>query len=140
MNIFTRHPTFDDIDELKLLTYDDTLIDLNHIDKWLIDSLENRQILLLIVDTNIAGVICWDLLWQNSVPLISWLKLKPEYQKQNITPILTSAALEILKNKGYKKILYGIYETVKDPSSISPHGYLEWPGKGKEFLYWMKIG
>jgi len=47
--------------------------------------------------------------------------------------------IEVLKEKGYKRILYTIYESKFDPSFIKSHGYLEWPNKEKEIFYWMKI-
>lgn len=112
---------------------------LNYIDQYARDAVRNERILVLEIEDKISGIICWDYIFYNTVPLVSWLYIKKDYRNKNYSNLLTSTLYDILRKKGYKRLLYSIHDTVQDPSSISPHGYLEWPDKTKETFYWMKL-
>lgn len=111
----------------------------NFIKQYAKDAIVNERLLVLEIEDKVCGIICWDYIWMYTVPLVTWLYIKQDYRNNNYTNLLTSALYNVLRQKGYKRLLYGIHETVEDPSSISPHGYLEWPDKTKETFYWMKL-
>ena len=111
----------------------------NFIKQYAKDAIVNERLLVLEIEDKVCGIICWDYIWMYTVPLVTWLYIKQDYRNNNYTNLLTSALYNVLRQKGYKRLLYGIHETVQDPSSISPHGYLEWPDKTKETFYWMKL-
>lgn len=144
-----RFPTIDDIqDVIKLLNAKDN-IDVtlsnavfnkeNFIEQYAKDAILSRCLLLLEIDNKILGILCWNYIWMNTVPLITWLYIEKEYRNKNYTNLLTSKLYDVLRQNGYKRLLYGIHENVNDPSSIDPHGYLTWPDNTKEVFYWMKL-
>ena len=144
-----RFPTIDDLHEVINLLNSNDNNDLslsnsvfnksNFIDQYAQQTISNQSILLLEIEDKICGMICWDYIFYNTVPLVSWLYIKKDYRNKNYANLLTSTLYDLLRKKGYKRLLYSIHESVKDPSSINPHGYLEWPDNTKEIFYWMKL-
>lgn len=128
-----------DFDVLKKLSYDKTLIYVNNPDEWLENTIERNRILVAEIKEEICGMITWDYIFQDTVPLMTWIYVVKEYRHTKITRLLINSICEHLKTLGYKRLLYSMHESVKDPSTIKPHGFLEWPGKGTENIYWMKL-
>ena len=133
---FANHNEFE---LLKKFSYDEHSINRNNRDIWLNEAIEKNRILIAEIEHQVCGMITWDYIFQYSVPLVTWLYIIEEYRHGSLTRLLTKSLYDHLRQKGYTRLLYGMHESVKDPSTIAPHGFLEWPGKGKENIYWMKL-
>lgn len=134
-----RFPTQSESFIIKKFSYCDSLIYTQDNSIWVNEAIENKRILIAEINSHVCGMITWDYIFQNTVPLVTWLYIIEEYRHGSLTRLLTKSLYDHLRQQGYTRLLYGMHESVKDPSTIAPHGFLEWPGKGKENIYWMKL-
>lgn len=134
-----RFARYDEFSLLKYFSYDEHSINRNNTDIWLNEAIEKNRILVPEIENQVCGMITWDYIFQYSVPLVTWIYVIEEYRHGSLTRLLIKSLCNHLREKGYTRLLYSMHESVKDPSTIAPHGFLEWPGKGKEIIYWMKI-
>lgn len=139
INPIIRFPSHKESNVLKELSKCNTLIYTHDIDIWLREAIEGKRILIAEIDSNICGMITWDYIFQNTIPLGTWIYVIKEYRHGSLTRLLITSLCDYLRRQGYKKLLYSIHESIDDPSSIEPHGYLEWLDKRKEKFYWMKL-
>jgi len=134
-----RFPTPQEFYILKELSKDNSLPYIHDRDIWLREAMESKRIFVAEIDSNICGMITWDYIFQNTIPLATWIYVIKEYRHGSLTRLLTEYLYLHLRQQGYKRLLYTMHESRNDPSSIEPHGYLEWLDKRKEKFYWMKL-